>query len=359
MSLNAIVILWCIYHLLEYIGTVYLWAWLGDISPRRIRGRFIARRERWMLILRIMGMLGGGAFSAMWLDEGIRDYDWMAYAIPSCAGAAWMMLAIVPLLRMPEPATTAEQAANPLPLAGWWQPLANRNMLWLLAFGAWFSLANGLTQSAQFLFPLTFFGLSLFARQSLEASMRFAQSLGAVRVGRIADFFGNRWLLVVSQLIVAFGPLSLFIASRTRPDEPPVYNDGSHWWNYHSDAFWWQHGGFWIALTWLFFVAYVGLNVGLPNLMLKLAGPSERASTIAWYFALTGVVYGLCTIAGGALYSWLEKVQPSLDLVVVTLDYNELLFLAGFVLRATAVLWLLPIDESPRLSLSPPGKGSG
>jgi hypothetical protein len=192
MSLQAIVALWCIYHLLEYIGTVYLWAWLGDISPRRIRGRFIARRERWMLILRIVGMLGGGTFSAVWLDAGIRDYDWMAYAIPACAGAACMMMAIVPLVRMPEPATVMAHTASPLPLSAWWQPLADRNMRWLLAFGVWFSLANGLTQSAQFLFPIAVFGLSFFARQMLEASMRFAQSLSATTVGRIADRYGNR-----------------------------------------------------------------------------------------------------------------------------------------------------------------------
>jgi len=38
-------LLWCTYHLLEYLGTVALWAWLADLVPLRIRGRFLGRRE--------------------------------------------------------------------------------------------------------------------------------------------------------------------------------------------------------------------------------------------------------------------------------------------------------------------------
>ena len=46
--LAAIVVLWCVYHLLQYLATVALWSWLADLVPRRIRGRFLGRRERWM-----------------------------------------------------------------------------------------------------------------------------------------------------------------------------------------------------------------------------------------------------------------------------------------------------------------------
>jgi MFS family permease len=350
MSLGAIVVLWCLYHLLEYIGTVYLWAWLGDLAPRRIRGRFLGHRERWMLLARIVGMVGGGAFSYYWLEgDPPRSLRWMAYAVPACLGAGSMMTAIVPLLRMPEP-QTARPAPPPIAetLLSAIRPLADVNMLWLLAFGMWFSLANGLTQAAQYSFPITVFALSLFARQALEATMRGAQSLSAPHVGGFADRFGNRQVLIISQLIVALAPLSLFIASRTAQGAAPAnYAAGSPWWSPATES-WFTHGGFWLCLTWAFFIAYVGLNIGLPNLMLKLAAPSDRASYIAWYFAITGVVYGLCTIAGGWLYEQLKAWQPELELGVISLDYNELLFLAGFLLRANAVVWLLPIVEPLR-----------
>ena len=100
-----------------------------------------------------------------------------------------------------------------------------------------------------------------------------------------------------------------------------------------------------LAGAWMVWIAYVGLNVGLPNLMLKLAGPDEKASYVAWYFAVTGIVYGISTIAGGACYDWLQAQQPTWTLVNMTIDHNDVIFTAGFLLRASAVIFLLPLRE--------------
>ena len=32
-ALALLVAAWCVYHLLEYVGTVALWSWLGDLTP--------------------------------------------------------------------------------------------------------------------------------------------------------------------------------------------------------------------------------------------------------------------------------------------------------------------------------------
>ena len=57
VAMVALVVLWCVYHLLQYLATVALWSWLADLVPRRIRGRFLGRRERWM----VAGQAGGDA----------------------------------------------------------------------------------------------------------------------------------------------------------------------------------------------------------------------------------------------------------------------------------------------------------
>ena len=36
-SLLAVVLLWCAYHVLEYLGSVALWSWIGDLVPWRTR----------------------------------------------------------------------------------------------------------------------------------------------------------------------------------------------------------------------------------------------------------------------------------------------------------------------------------
>jgi MFS family permease len=318
---------------LEYIGTVLLWSWLGDICPTDIRGRFIGNRERYMLIARIAGMLAAGGFAWIWNEISSSKTSWISYAIPASLAAALMLTAILPLIRMPDPARRPGRTSTSL--APMFAPLRDARLLWLLGFGAWFSLANGLTQSAQYLFPIVVFSLPLLVRNVYTSGMRLGQAALAPSIGAYADAFGNRRVLIVSQLIVAMGPLFFVLAARlpaTDYEHAPLLS----W----MPLPWWILAGAWI--TW---IAYVGLNVGLPNLMLKLAGGGDKASYVAWYFAVTGVVYGISTIAGGALYAWLEATKPTWTIMSHTIDHHDLLFTAGFVLRATAVVWLLPIAD--------------
>lgn len=44
--LATVVLLWCLYHLMEYLGAVALWSWFADLAPIRVRGQFLGRRER-------------------------------------------------------------------------------------------------------------------------------------------------------------------------------------------------------------------------------------------------------------------------------------------------------------------------
>src|SRR3972149_937384 len=32
-SLRALIVMWCLYHLLQYLGTIALWSWLADLVP--------------------------------------------------------------------------------------------------------------------------------------------------------------------------------------------------------------------------------------------------------------------------------------------------------------------------------------
>ena len=48
-SLAALILLWCLHQLLQYLATVALWSWLADAAPTRIRGRFLGWRQRWIM----------------------------------------------------------------------------------------------------------------------------------------------------------------------------------------------------------------------------------------------------------------------------------------------------------------------
>ena len=100
-SLAALVVLWCLYHLLEYLGTVALWSWLADLVPLEIRGRFIGRRERWMVTGQAAAMLAGGLCTWGWHHNHPESARWIGYAIPALLGVCFMIGSLVPLALMP------------------------------------------------------------------------------------------------------------------------------------------------------------------------------------------------------------------------------------------------------------------
>jgi MFS family permease len=322
-SIVLIVAIWSIYHLLEYLATVALWSWLSELAPRRIRGRFIGIRERWLTLGRIGGMLAGGVFAQQWKMHASVDLNWLAYAIPAAAGAVFLLVAVTPLLRMaPLGASFDTNTQAPLDLMA---PLGDRRFVRLLWFGCWFSLFNGITQAAQAIYPMRVLVFSLLWMNVFRTGMRLGQSGASPWVGRLVDRIGNRPVMIVSQLLVAAGPLFFLAAT---PEQP-----------------WWLVG------AWTMWIAYVGLNVALPNLMLKLAPPGNASSYIATYYAIAGVFYGISTICGGALYDGLEKLPGPIAIGPWHLDHFQLLFIFGWITRTLGVVWLVLLIEPGARSL--------
>lgn len=330
-SLRAIIALWCIYHLLEFAATVVLWGWMGDLVPRRVRGRFIGMRETAMLLGRIVGMLAGGAIARLSALAFASNERWLGYAIPATLGAACMLTAILPLMRMPDSQVgVGDRLRRLIGL-----PLGDARLLWLMAFGVSFSIANGLTQSAQYAFPIQALALSLLARNVLDSGMRLSQAALAPVAGWISDRFGDARMLLAAQLVVATGPLFFFAASLCRP---------------HTEHAWW-----WLVGAWAAWIAYVGLNVGLPATKLKLAPPAQRSAYFAWFLALNGLAYGIAAIAGGAVYQAMQNREFQWSLGAAQFDTDQTVFLAGFVMRLACVVWLIPLLRTSHSATSEPG----
>lgn len=318
-ALAGVVAVWCLYHLLEYLATVALWAWLGDLVPLEHRGLFIGRRDRWLNGGRVMGMLAGGLFA--WQCEHGAAWKWAAYVVPAACGAGLMMLAVVPLCFLPVgPAAKNTAAHAAAPSFRWRQlltPLADMRLSRLLIYGCWFSFFNGLTQTVQGVFPARILEVSVFWMLAFRSAMTAGQTLVGPQVGRWADRYGNRPVLIVSQLIVAAGMLAYM---RATPET----------WGL-------------IGLAWLAWVAYAGINIGVPNLLLKLSPPGQSGACLASYFALTGLCYGISTVLGGVAFDLLRG--SSFLIRHWLLDRYEFSFFFGAVTRAMGAILLLGIDE--------------
>ena len=143
-------------------------------------------------------------------------------------------------------------------------------------------------------------------------------------VGRMTDRLGNRAVMIGSLLLLAQAPLFFFLASPQRP--------------------------WWIAGAWVMSIAWVGLNIGQPNLMLKLAPRQTNTPYIAVWFSVTGLCYAVSTVLGGLLFDHYREVSFTLGRFV--LDYYHLSFLLAWVFRSLGVLVLC-------LLVVEPGEGRG
>ncbi len=267
-----------------------------------------------MLAGMIPAMLTSGLFSYYWNQSHVKPEQWLGYAIPAAVGALFMLAALEPLRRLA--AYPLHGGARSLPpqmqrasLAELWAPFRSRSFLGFLAFGIWFSVANGLTQSAQFFYPASVLGFSLFSMLGLQSGMRLGQLPASPWLGRLCDRWGNRPVLAGCQLLAAAG--LLFYAAAT-PASP-----------------------WWIAGAWVLWIAFAGLNVGLPNLMLGLSPRDSSTSTIALYFSATSLAFGLSSILGGWIYDVWGK-SPG---------YFTVAFVGGWLLRSLGIGWLWFVRE--------------
>jgi MFS family permease len=319
-TLATLVMLWCLYHLLEYLGTVALWSWFGDLVPQRVRGRFLGRRERWMLMGQIVGMLASGLLNSLWNAQvpHTSGFRWLGYAIPLGLGTLLMALSVVPLLSMPGAAVGRVVRAG-AELRALLAPLADRAFLRLLAFGCWFSFFNGLTLPVQDSYLRRALGLAVAVPLALQVLLRLGQLSLSPWVGRQADRHGNRPVMAVCVPLVAAGPLCYYLATPTQP--------------------------WWILGAWLLWIAYVGLNVCLPNLLLKISPREGNTPTIATYYAVTGLAMAASTICGGLLLDAFGSRTFSIP-GLGPQDYWHLAFLSSWVTRSLALVLLWGVIEN-------------
>jgi MFS family permease len=333
ISLGMLVALWTLYHLMQYLGTIALFSWLADIAPLRIRGRFFGNRERYLVAGEAVGALACGLFSYCWIAV-YSQTKWIGYAASAGVGACFMIAAIVPLMKMPR-AEAASPIARPLDLRSIAAPFADARFLRLLVFGCWFSFANGLTQTVQFTYPERILGISLLTMLALQTGMRLGQLGVSPALGRMADRIGNVPVIMFCLLLTAQGPLFYFFST-----------PGERWW---------------FVGAWVVWIAYAGLNVALPNLMLKLSpcatGPASASGNlratgsasvsntpyIAAYFTVTGLCYAANTILGGWLFD--RYGQSIFELFGSTISYDQCIFVIGWVARCSAIPVLLTVVE--------------
>jgi MFS family permease len=303
VAISLFIAAWCLYHVTEYVGTVTLWSWLGDLTPAPIRGSLLGRRESWLTLGRIVGLLASIALAELWAWTLPKAPRWEPLSLSAAIGAVMMIAAVGPLLWMPG-LSDAPSATPRAPWRSFVRAVRDPAYFRLLFFWFWFSISNGFTSAAQETYPIRVLNISYSIRQLLQGIMRTGQLAIAPWAGRMVDRVGNRPVMIVSQFLVSFGPLFFLLATPERP--------------------WLIAGAF---IVW---IAYAGLNVGLDNIKLKLAPEDNNAPFVAIFHTVGDLANGVAIIIGGWILDYLDVLKKEPE---HALTFYAQIFVLGWAAR--------------------------
>lgn len=315
--------LWALHHLVEYVATTALWSWMGDVVTSASRLRFFARRERRLLLGKLVGLAGVGAFtylqrSSLFPSDFFASDAWKI-ALP-LLGVVFLTVSAVPLFRAPEICVEAsDKLIFSKMLRGLIAPFRSPPFLTLVLFGAAIQAILGFTQSPQYYFRTSVLQLSLFTSLTSSAFINVGQWASAGRAARLVARLNVPTACFSALSVVALG----FLAYATAPTNA--------WFAVFAAA--------------LFWIAWVVVNIALNNEITKRSEPRERSAFVSFYFAATALAFGLASMGGGRVFDRVRALAVELQTPTLEVEYCRFIFLVAGALLALAPILLLPFRD--------------
>jgi MFS family permease len=311
-----VIAMWFLYHLVEYLAMVAFYSWVGDLVPTRVRTRFFAWRQGWLLA----GTLIGVFLATRLLPELFpvaENASLERYLAPAMFGGLFKFVSVLPLVKTPEIAWHRTAFRFGDRLVQMFAPLANRRFMLLVGFVSWIHLANGLTQATQTRYNYWLFPGEAYAVFALFGTLtQTGQLFLSPPTGWLIQRFGNARVMAVSMVLVSTGSLCYFAAM-----------PGTK---------------YFLALAAVAWVFWVGVNIGSINMAITLARPDEKTAWLAFYFAVTTGVFALGTILGGELADCFRETAFTVPLTGATWNYAQLSFVLSWLMRLFSGIWLIP-----------------
>ncbi len=312
---------------LQAVGQNVWLAWMADMVPARMRGRFFARRAQLTMIAGLLaGYLVSGAVdlfsetsrAAAWLRlhanlDSILQPANLRYLFPLlfALGAFAAVWATRIQARQPEPAPTLDPTTHDHRLR---TAFADPNLRRCLRFGLWWSLATGI--GAPFWLPFMLKGLEMtLLNVQVYGTISTVAALVSLRPwGLLIDRFGNRPAMFVAILMGGLNPLLWLPA--TSAHHLIVYFEAA------TSGIMWS-----------------GAGVATTNLVLAIAPAAQRQLYSGLFSAASGCGSVVTMLLSGAL------MPPGLTLGPWQLAPEQTLFGLTGLARWSALLPLLAIHE--------------
>ena len=368
-AVTVFLLLYAVGSLLGHFATPGWYNWMGDLIPRRIRGRYFANRQLWttpiqMIIVVLAGLVLDHYTAAQGGNAQVNMTTQPRLMVPICVmfavAAAFGTIDILLFLRMREIASPALTSATP-PAAGGWGPAIRRALAepvrvvvgafddrvfrHYALYGATITFALAVGAQYFWLNALENLGYSKLAANVVFLVCGALSAMLVARLwGKLIDRWGRRPVLILGTLGTIFGPVGWFLATDGTVDLnwlirwadaagamdlriPQAYLAGA------VTCIW--GGAMWSGVA----LAQSSVILGFSD----TGGRSRHIAAAAVVVAIGGALGGL---AGGAIaqvFSFL-KTDPIRVGPFTWINYHVTFAISALV-PAASVLWLIGMPD--------------
>lgn len=310
-------------------------AWVSDLIPLRIRGRFFSKRNQYMVLAGLIVSYiisfhvdlfeknASGIKGAYIKLLGLQQFFTPANQAWFLAGVFFFatllsLFGLTILARQPERKIKAQERQPLFKL--YREPFQDKNFRLLLVFGIWWMMAIGVGSAFWGPFMLKKLEMGLFEVQIYGSLSVAASLIGYNFWGRFVDRFGNKTAMLICVVLGGLNPM--FWLFMTAQNHVLLWVEGP------ISGFMWA-----------------GAGIVTTNFVLSIARKGKEQVYSGLYNAIVGTSMMASTLVSGLLF------PGDLHLGSLHLEPEQVIFGIGGVLRWFTIIPLLLVVESRSVPL--------
>ncbi|MDD4051282.1 MAG: MFS transporter [candidate division Zixibacteria bacterium] len=288
-------------------------AWMADLVPQRIRGRYFGFRSTAVAVTTLLATIFGGII----LDHfHTIDEVPVGFAIIIAAAGTFALAAVILLNKIPD--RPSEEIRVPFHWARLIAPFRDTGFRRLVSAFSFWNLAVGIAAAFYAVHMLTNLGMR-FTQIAIYSSMTSIVAIGLNRPwGKLIDRFGSKPIIVLCALGLTIVPLIWWI--------PRPGSIGILWFEaVYSGALW------------------TGFNLGVFNIPITASPREGRTMYLAAFSVVSGAAFFVASLAGGVLAENWSGLHWHLGRQIVV-NYH-LLFAVSALLRFVGAILFMRVHE--------------